>query len=167
VTDAALASAILADAAAKALADAGNDAGCAASIGPTLPAVPAPIPTSQLLIWVASRGVLAAADAAATNANAIVASACIALKCVLTGGASSLDITNPTIAGTSTTPGLLDVLTTSGILLANADTTGTDPTPGSKADLIAFGSVAQVIDSGQVSRVWQTYRPGGLVVGNG
>jgi hypothetical protein len=157
VTDAALLAAIQADATAMSLATAGNDSGCAARMTAILPPVPAPIPNDQLLIWAASRGVLSRVVSGVSNANAAIASACLAVQASLNGGASVLDITNPAIVGTGA---LLDGLTSAGILPANVATGSNSPTPGSMADLIAFGSAPQVITTAQVSRCLIPLRSG-------
>jgi hypothetical protein len=162
LTDADLFAAIQANPTALSQANAGNDAGCAATLSAGLPPVLAPLSSALLNVWGSSRGVLVKINAGMANANAQIASACIGVNLALQGGASTLDLTNPVISGSG---GLLDGLTEAGILPTNTDTTGVAPTPGSKADLLAFGSVPQTIDTGQVSRVWLQFRPGGIVGG--
>lgn len=161
LTDQQLHDAIYGNAQAKALADAGNDAAAAAAIAAALPPVFGPISSASLLIWAASRQVFSAVVTATSSTNAGISSACLAVRSALSGGASSLDLTNPTIAGTG---GLLDGLTAAGILPAN---TATAPavTPGSKADLLAYASSPATVLPGDVSRVWAQYRPNGQITG--
>jgi hypothetical protein len=158
MTNTELIAAINANPAALAQANAGNDVGCAATISAALPPIPAPIGTAALLEWGVTRALLSVIAAGTTNANMEIASACQAIQITLSGGLP-LDITNPTIVG------LLAFLTPT-IFPANADTTGTSPTPGSGADLVAYGSVPQVISHGQVSDCWLQHRPGGIVGGS-
>lgn len=158
MTDQQLHDAILADATAKALADAGNDSGCAARMAAILPPVVASLPTSQLLIWAASRGVLGKIVAGTSSTNAGVASACLAVQAAINGGAPALDLANPVISATG---GLIDGLASAGIFPANSAPAGSPPTPGSKADLLAYGSVSQAVDADQVSRCLIPYRATG------
>ena len=163
MTDTDLLAAIQANPTALAQANAGNDAGCAATLSASLPPIVQPINQNRLITWATARGLLPAFAAGATNANPSIASACIAVESFLSGGAQTLDLTDPIIAGPT---GLLFGLEASGILPANTDTTGKNPTPGSPEDLLAYSSVPQVIDHGQVSRVMLPARPGGIVGGS-
>lgn len=92
-----------------------------------------PLDVGPLLIWAALTGVRHAVEATiqAGTAAAQVLAACLAVRDAIGGGAPTLDLTNPAIAGTG---GLLDVLTSAGVLTA----TGT----GSRDDLIAQGTRA-------------------------
>jgi hypothetical protein len=155
LTDAQLLAAILANPTALSQANAGNDSGCAATLEATLPPVVAPLPISLLNVWAASRGVLVAVLANTSNGNAQIASACLGVQAALQGGASSLDLTDPAVLS------LLAGLTSAGILPANTAGSGSTPTLGSEADLLAFGSVPQIIDHTQVSRVCAPYRTNG------
>lgn len=155
MTDPELLAAIAADPQAKALADSGNDAGCAARLAASLPPVVRPLTTAQLLLWSAARGVLKMVLDGGTNANAGIASACLAVQATLNGGAPTLDLDNPVIVGAG---GLIDGLTAAGILPASG--------AGSKADLLAFASVPAPVSAGDVSRVLLPSRPGGIVGGS-
>ena len=165
VTTQELHDAIFADATAKALADAGNDVACAARMVAILPPVVQAVSADNLLIWGEGNGVLAAVEAfiatftfaGATTQQYAIYGICKAVDYALTSN-SPLDITNPRIlAG-------LDALTAATILPVN---TATAPatTPGSKADLLAYGSVPQVVTHGQVSDAWLQYREGNIVGG--
>jgi hypothetical protein len=159
MTDAQLLAAINANATALAQAGVGNDAGCAATISAALPPVVAPIAVAELNVWGCSRGILHAIAAGAAGTNAAIASACIGVQSALNGGAQVLDLTNANVVA------LLAGLTAAGILATNTDTTGASPTPGSSADLLAYASVPQVINPGDVSRVMLPSRPNGQIGG--
>ncbi len=138
LTDQQLHDAIYGNAQAKALADAGNDAAAAAAIAAALPPVFGPISSASLLIWAASRQVFSAVVTATSSTNAGISSACLAVRSALSGGASSLDLTNPTIA--------------------ESGVRGT-------ADLLAYASSPATVLPGDVSRVWAQYRPNGQITG--
>jgi hypothetical protein len=157
MTDAQLLAAIEASPTALVQANVGNDAGCAATIAATLPAVPGSLNSNQLITWAASRGLISGVVAGVTNSNAATASACLAFQSFLYGGTTVLDLTNATVQG------MLAYMTAVGLLPTNTDTTGHSPTAGSSADLIAYGSTPATVDPNAVSRVMLPSRPNGVV----
>jgi hypothetical protein len=150
VTDSQLAAAILADAPAKALADAGNDAGCALAIASTLP------PTTIARFADGSTILSAFGDPtagyAAIQAIQAAAQSNPALAYILpwlSPGAPGINIGDPA------TVAMIGALEAAGVL-----------TSAQAWTILAIAHVPATIDPGQVSRAWQTYRPGGLVGGN-
>jgi hypothetical protein len=140
--------AILADAAAKSLADAGNDAGCAARMTEILP----PTVVRRMADWstiatafaTPSDGVaVVEAIKAAGSANAVVA---FFLPWLDSTSPSGLDLGNAAVRG------MLDVLAAGGAVSAQA-----------AAAIKGLAEEPTVITPGQVSDAWLQYRPGGIV----
>ena len=98
----------------------------------------APMTGTALMAWAMSSAVLAPISAGSANASPVVASDCLALLWTMQGDVPmGYDLGSAAIAGTG---GGLDRLTTAGVLPADSDTTGANPTPGSKAHLLAAAS---------------------------
>lgn len=155
MTDQQLHDAISADATAKALADAGNDSGCAARMSAVLPAVSAQyVPVRTLIYWGALTGARAKMQVASNdNASPVQSLAISYMDLIRDSNSPGLDVTDPNIIGTG---GMLDAFVATTILTASG--------AGSKADLIAQAPTSPaVVPVDQVSRAWLQHRPNGKV----
>lgn len=166
MTDQQLHDSILADPAAKALADAGDDAGCAARLATALPPALAttyvnergiyaafPDPTDALAVMSALAD-LAAGDAAADPpipANPIVARSLTWLE-PNNGG---IDVSNAAVRA------MLDRMTAP----AGATPARGQIVPAQASTLKALAEWPASVDPAQVSRAWLRYRPNGQITG--
>jgi len=144
--------AIFGDAQAKALADAGNDAGCAVRLSALLPPTVHPrlVDASNLLAAFPNP-----ADGLAFYNALVTVSAgnpvlTLALQW-LNAGTPGLDVGSPAVRA------MLDQLVTANV--------HADITAGRVPVVKALAEVPTTIDHGQVSDAWLRYRPGGIVGG--
>ena len=152
MTDADLLAAIVADPTSKALADAGNDSGCAAAVAPLLPAILAPKLVTERGLFDAfpnpadAEAILQglAAVATANPPNPVVARTLRWLSPDLGG----LDMGNPNVRG------MIDQL---------AAQVPTIFTAARVAILKAIPLVPQAVTAADVSRVYAVNRPNGKV----
>lgn len=144
--------AILANAEAKALADAGNDSGCAALISPLLPKVRRETRMTYIEVMNALGHALGAR--LITSVNAAAASGHPVLGPVLDEARHSLRGNGVDLAHTDTRQ-MLDTL------VARATLNGL--TAADAAALKGLAEHPQVIDAGEVGKAWAQYRPGGIV----
>lgn len=147
MTDQELHDAIQANAEAKALADAGNDEGCAALIGPTLPKVLRE--TRVTYLGIMAEGGPALGARLITSVRAVVASGHVVLSPVLDEVQHSLRDSGVDIAHAATRS-TLDTLAS---LQVPNGLTAEDA-----ATIKAMAEYPQTIDPRQVSRAWATYR---------
>lgn len=144
MTDDELHDAIEGDPEAKALADAGRDADCAALIGSRLPPEVASVYLNEggiLRVLGPDQG-----DAALTAFEAAAQSSSTFMRVVRRLRAEGIDF------GLASTRATLDGLQGAGVL-----------SPGQVAGLKAAAERPVVVDPGQVSRAWYRHRPGGIV----
>jgi hypothetical protein len=144
VIDSELLTAIDADAQAKAMADAGNDAGCAARVTAIAPPVAGAVSPGDLLRWGAKSGVRATIETHVADPN--VGAICLSVRDMLSTGTIPLDTANP------------DNLLMLGALVAVGAMT-----PAQRDSLIALGAAPVFVSPADVSRVYAVRRTNGRV----
>jgi hypothetical protein len=157
MTDDELHDAIDRDDRARALADAGDDAGCAARMMAVLPPVAAEyVPVRTLIYWGALTGVRARIQhAQADDTSPVQALALSYMDLIRDQDSPGLSVTDPAVVGPG---GMLDAFAAAGVFAADG--------PGSKADLVAQApTTPAVVTTDDVSRAWARHRPGGKVGG--
>jgi hypothetical protein len=159
MTDDALYADIQADPAAKALADAGRDADCAARLAAVLPPVAGRyIPVRTLIYFGAVGGVRARMQAAGADANSPIQSLAISyMDMIRDANSPGLDLADPAIAGGG---GLLDAFAQAGVF--------SDSGAGSVGHLLSLAPAAPAaVDHSQVSRAMERDRPDGRIPNQG
>ncbi len=157
MTIAELKAAILADAQAKAFADAGNDTAAATRINSITPGPLRPVTSAELLIWSGQGAVnpgtkcrleriREAASGASQLANPIHRGAALVLSQMIIRDDVPLDPKIPVQVA------MIDVLVTAGVLSA-AD----------KAALVTIASTVETVTPQMVAQAWAEFRPDGRI----
>jgi enamine deaminase RidA (YjgF/YER057c/UK114 family) len=157
MTIAELKNAVLADAQAKAFADAGNDTAAAGRINTVTPGPLRPIKSDELLFWSGQGAVnpgtkcrleriREAASGASQNANPVIRGAALVLAQLIMRDDVPLDPKNATHLA------MINALVTASVLSAQ-----------DRTDLQAIAATAETVTPAMVAEAWSEFRPNGRI----